>query len=147
MLSNIILGFIVMVACLMVQLVLLISAMRYYFKHRYQVNSPSIWPDLGVISGVMLLLLIGNIGQIAVWALLFVFLGEFKVFADAFYHSAVNFSSLGYGDIVMSEEHRLLGALEAINGILMVGVTTAALMTPFKDAFQRSIKAKHIDLS
>jgi len=146
MLTNVLIGFFVMVVCLMVQLVLLVSAIRYYFKHRFQAQSPSIWPDLGVISGVLFLLLIGNLGQIAVWALLFVTLGEFELFANAFYHSAVNFASLGYGDLVMSEEHRLLGALEALNGVLMVGVSTAVLMTPFKDAFQRSMKAKHIDL-
>ncbi|MCK5649299.1 MAG: two pore domain potassium channel family protein [Gammaproteobacteria bacterium] len=142
MLTNIILGFSVMLLCLMLQLVLLVYALHYYFKHRFQANSSSVLPYLGVISGVMLLLLVGNLGQIGVWALLFMSLDEFSLFADAFYHSAVNFGSLGYGDIVMSKEHRLLGALEAINGVLMIGVSTAALMTPFKDAIQISIKAK-----
>jgi hypothetical protein len=40
----------------------------------------------------------------------------------------VNFTSLGYGDIVMSRERRLLGPLEAVNGVLMLGMTAAALM-------------------
>ena len=142
MLVNILIGFSVMVVCLMVQLVLLIYALHYYFKHRFKANQTSILPYLGVISAVMLLLVFGNLGQIAVWAVLFMMLDEFDLFADAFYHSAVNFGSLGYGDIVMSKAHRLLGALEAINGVLMVGVTTAALMTPFKDAFQTAIKAR-----
>jgi len=142
MIINILIGFSVMVVCLMVQLVLLVYAIRYYFKHRFQANPSSVLPDLGVISGVMLLLLIGNLGQIGVWAMLFMFLGEFELFANAFYHSAVNFGSLGYGDIVMSKEHRLLGALEAINGVLMVGVSTAALMTPFKDAIQTAMKTR-----
>jgi len=142
MIINLLLGFSVMVLCLMLQLILLVYAIRYYIKHRFQANSTSILPYLGVISGVMLLLLIGNLGQITVWALLFMMLDEFNLFADAFYHSAVNFGSLGYGDIVMSKEHRLLGALEAINGILMIGVSTAALMTPFKDAIKTTLEAK-----
>jgi len=58
-------------------------------------------------------------------------LDEFQLFSVAFYHSAVNFGSLGYGDIVMSEKYRLLGALEAINGVLMIGLSTAALMSTF----------------
>lgn len=142
MFINILIGFSTMVVCLMVQLLLLVYAMRYYFKHRFQPDHSSVLPDLRVITGVMLLLLVGIMGQIVVWAILFVMLDEFQLFADAFYHSAVNFGSLGYGDIVMSPEHRLLGALEAINGVLMVGVSTAALMTPFKDAIQTSMKAK-----
>ncbi len=143
MLSNVFLGFSVMVVCLILQLVLLVYAIRYYFKHRFQAHPTSLLPDLGVIIGVMLLLLIGNLGQIGVWASLFMMLDEFKHFSDAFYHSAVNFASLGYGDIVMSKEHRLLGALEAINGVLMIGVSTAALMTPFKDAIQTAMKEKN----
>jgi hypothetical protein len=40
----------------------------------------------------------------------------------------VNFTSLGYGDIVMSRERRLLGPLEAANGVLMLGMSSATLM-------------------
>jgi hypothetical protein len=102
----------------------------------------SLWSSLLVINGVMLLLVIGNLGQIAIWALLFRLLGEFQQFDDAFYHSAVNFGSLGYGDIVMSDQHKLLGALEAINGVLMIGVSTAALMSTFQGATKKFIAAR-----
>ena len=73
---------------------------------------------------------------------MFLFLNEFQQFSAAFYHSAVNFGSLGYGDIVMSDKYKLLGALEAINGVLMIGVSTAALMTPFKDAIQKALESR-----
>ncbi|HEY8123075.1 MAG TPA: potassium channel family protein [Myxococcota bacterium] len=43
------------------------------------------------------------------------------------YHSAVNFTSLGYGDVVMDQEWKLLGPLEAANGVLMMSMTAAAL--------------------
>jgi hypothetical protein len=56
---------------------------------------------------------VGNRLQMALWAGLFLVLGEFPTFETAFYHSVVNFTTLGYGDVVMSEEKRLLGALEA----------------------------------
>ena len=76
----------------------------------------------------MLVMLIIDLVQIALWAALFLLLGEFEHAYDAMYHSAVNFSSLGYGDIVMSHDRRLLGPLEAVNGVLMLGMTAAALM-------------------
>ncbi len=40
----------------------------------------------------------------------------------------MNFSSLGYGDIVMRHERKLLGPLEAVNGVLMLGMSAATLM-------------------
>jgi hypothetical protein len=69
-----------------------------------------------------------NLLQIALWGALFLWLGEFEEAFDAMYHSAVNFSSLGYGDIVMSANRKLLGPLEAVNGVLMLGMTAAAVM-------------------
>ena len=41
----------------------------------------------------------------------------------------VNFASLGYGDIVMSEQWRLLGAIEASAGVLMFGVSAGAMLS------------------
>ena len=142
MLTNFLLGLPVVVLCLLLQTIMLIYAIRYYIRHEYLVDNPSLWSSLVVINGVMLLLLLGNLGQIAIWAFMFQMLGEFEDFGTAFYHSAVNFGSLGYGDIVMSEEHRLLGAMEAINGVLMIGVSTAALMTTFQDATKKLMPNK-----
>lgn len=142
MLTNLLLGLPTMVLCLMLQTVLLVVVIRYFLKHQNQINMASLWSSLLVINGVMLLLVIGNLGQIAIWALLFMLLGEFQQFDDAFYHSAVNFGSLGYGDIVMSDQHKLLGALEAINGVLMIGVSTAAMMSAFQGATKKFIAAR-----
>ena len=111
MLINFLLGLPIMVVCLLLQTTLLVVAIRYYTNHQYLVNNSSLWSSLLVISGMMLLLVVGNLGQIAVWAWLFMFLEEFQQFDVAFYHSAVNFGSLGYGDIVMSDEHKFLSAL------------------------------------
>jgi hypothetical protein len=69
---------------------------------------------------------------------LFFACGEFADFATAFYHSAVNFSTLGYGDLVMSEQRRLLGALEAANGVLMFGLTTGVLYTVLNALMRRA---------
>ena len=142
MLMNFLIGLPTMVLCLFLQAVLLIAAIRYYSHRESVLESPSFLSSLAVLSSVMLLLVIGNLAQMAIWGLLFEVLGEFKQFGEAFYHSAVNFATLGYGDIVMSAEHKLLGPLEAINGVLMIGVSTAALMTAFQDAMHRTIRAR-----
>ena len=140
---NLLLGVGTMTVCLLLQSLLLMVAGMYYRSHREDINNTSFGSSILVVNGVMQLLVIGNLAQVAIWSLLFVWLGEFGTFVDAFYHSAVNFATLGYGDIVMSEEHRLLGPLEAINGVLMIGVSTAVLMTAFQDSMRRTVQARN----
>ena len=78
----------------------------------------------------------------ALWAVVFVICKEFAGFGTAFYHSAVNFTTLGYGDVVMTPSWRLLGPLEAANGVLMFGVSTAMIFA----LIQRLARARFTDL-
>lgn len=144
MLTNLLFGLSTMTLCLLLQTLLLISAIRYYAQHKRLLSNSSFWSSLIVLKGVMLLLIIGNLAQVMLWGLLFLLLDEFGHFSEAFYHSAVNFSTLGYGDIVMSAEHRLLGPLEAINGALMIGVSTAVLTAAFQDVMKRILRARQM---
>jgi hypothetical protein len=87
------------------------------------------WGATALLGTALLALLVSSLAQIALWAGAFVLCGEFMDFEEAFYHSAVNFTTLGYGDIVMSRRWRLLGPLEAVNGSLMLGLSAAMLFT------------------
>ncbi len=139
MLMNLAIGLPIMAVCLFIQIILLVAAFRYYVNHQHLVKDDSMLNSWLVICMIMLILVIGNLLQVSCWALLFVFLEEFNGFGQAFYHSMVNFSSLGYGDIVMSDQHKLLGALEALNGVLMIGVSTAAIMGIFQDILRKNL--------
>jgi hypothetical protein len=87
----------------------------------------SFWLDVVIMMVVLSITLTSILVQVAVWAAGFMVCGEFRDFMTAFYHSAVNFTTLGYGDIVMSRTWRLLGPLEAANGILMCGISASGL--------------------
>jgi len=78
---------------------------------------------------LIMVLLAGHMAQMVLWAMAFMAIGEFGDFAAAFYHSAVNYATLGYGDIVMSPRWRLLGPLQAVNGTLAFGWSTAVIVT------------------
>jgi hypothetical protein len=142
MLLNCAIGLSTMAVCLMLQSALIVVALRYYARHDVLGTNPTAWSTLRVINAVMTLLVVGNLLQLLIWAVMFWLLGEFETLDVAVYHSAVNFASLGYGDIVMSERFRLLGPLEAVNGVLMIGVSTAALMTTLQDAYNRTRAAR-----
>jgi len=143
MLINLLCGLLIMGLCLLLQSVIIVSALRYYVYRQTVKTTPSFWSTLIVINGVMVLLFIGNSAQVVIRAVLFLYLGEFSEFGQAVYHSAVNFATLGYGDIVMSAKYKLLGPLEAINGVLMIGMSTAALVVAFQDAIRKITEARN----
>ncbi|MGD2007402.1 MAG: ion channel [Cellvibrionales bacterium] len=138
MITGMVVGFAAMVLCLVVQGFLLIMATRYYFGHLNWVKASSRVKAMLLIAQVMLILVLGNLLQGAIWAVLFMVLGEFGDFSTAYYHSLVNFATLGYGDIVMTDQWRILGPMQAINGVLMIGVSTAAITSVVHDALERS---------
>jgi len=117
-----------MVVCVMFQCVVVAILLRVLlFLEQRQLLQPDPFKSLALLTAFMLIMLSGNFAQIAVSAAVFQLGGEFADFATALYHSTVNFATLGYGDIVMSEQARLLGALEAVNGVMMFGLTTGLL--------------------
>jgi hypothetical protein len=98
--------------------------------------------DLAIVVLAVSFAFAAHLIEIAFWAALFMICGEFKESGIAFYHSAVNYSTLGYGDLIMSPSWKLLGPLEAANGALMFGVSTAMIFA----VIQRLILARFADL-
>jgi hypothetical protein len=98
--------------------------------------------DLRIVVLVISLALAAHLIEIALWAGLFMLCGEFQVFGIAYYHSAVNYTTLGYGDLIMTPAWRLLGPLEAADGSLMFGVSTAMTFA----VVLRLIQARYVDL-
>jgi hypothetical protein len=100
------------------------------------------WLDTGIVTRSILYALVAHLIEIALWAVLFVICGEFSDFPTAYYHSAVNYTSLGYGDIIMSPAWRLLGPLETADGMLLFGVSAAMIFA----VIQRLVEARYTDL-
>jgi len=85
------------------------------------------WTDLAIFARAVFYASLAHLVEIALWAVLFIICGEFTDFGTAFYHSAVNYTSLGCGDFIMTPSWRLLGPLETANGTLLFGVSTAMI--------------------
>ena len=62
--------------------------------------------------------------EITVWATYYVFKGAMPDLPTSLYFSAVTYTTTGYGDLVLPPEWRLVGAVEALTGILMCGWST-----------------------
>jgi voltage-gated potassium channel len=82
------------------------------------------------------LLLAATVGIIAIhtieiwlYALLYLQLDAFHHFEQALYFSTVTYATIGYGDVVMPHQWRILGAIEGAVGIIMLGWSTAFLVS------------------
>jgi hypothetical protein len=131
-----------MIVTMFVLQTLAITAVYLLVQSELRARITGSWLRNVLIAGqVLAALTVGQLAQIAAWAALFLACGEFDDFASAFYHSAVNFTTLGYGDIVMSPAWRLLGPLEALTGMLMFGISTAVLFALIDMLIRRDPKA------
>lgn len=63
-----------------------------------------------------------------IWALAFHALGIFVTMEAAVYFALVSFTTLGYGDILLPHQWRILGGMAAANGLLNIGLLTALLV-------------------
>jgi hypothetical protein len=100
------------------------------------------WIDTGIVALAILFALVAHLIEIAVWATVFLLCGEFKDMGTSYYHSAVNFTTLGYGDVLLSMRWRMLGPLEAADGLLLFGVSTAMIFA----VIERLVQARFADL-
>ena len=142
MLRNLMVGRPVELLCLALQAAVSFWSVRFYMRQTEPMPSRrGMFPHLRPLLIVMIAMMLGNFIQIVIWGALFMYLGEFSKLYDAVYHSAVNFTSLGYGDVVMSARWKLLGPLEAANGVLMFGMTSAALMAILQQLIKIHLKS------
>ena len=92
------------------------------------------WPKIFVVligSGLwaMLVLTIG----VWLWALSFWALGAFPDLETAVYFSVVCFTTLGFGDVLLPTEWRIMGGMTAANGLLNFGILSAILVEGLRD--------------
>ena len=120
-----------------IQALALMAIMRFV-RHELELGRAGVefWWDVGIIVGATLVALAAHVVAIASWGLVFSLCGEFSQLARAVYHSGMNYTTLGDTDTVMSPSWRLLAPLEAANGMLMFGVSTAMLFAVIQRLIQ-----------
>ncbi len=92
-----------------------------------------------ILIGTVLLLIILHAIQIMIWAVAYRSLlpdTELQSFEEAVYFSFVTFTTLGYGDISLTGVWRVMSGIEALNGILLVGWSTATLFAVVQKIWQ-----------
>ncbi len=101
----------------------LMQAVRKWFRlHRHEAGR-----TVAMIVTVLALFVVHSV-EVWTWALTYRGLGASPDIESAVYFSLTTFATLGYGDLVLAQDWRLLSALEGISGLILIGWSTAYLV-------------------
>lgn len=96
--------------------------------NNWLVRPPRIAKMVWAITIVVLWIMVGISISAWLWACIYMWLGVFDTLEQAVYYSIVNLTTLGFGDIIIDPKWRILAALEAADGLILFGLSTAYLM-------------------
>jgi len=82
---------------------------------------------IAVMIATVAVLMVAHTCEIAIWSGAYALVDAVPADADRMYFAFVNFTTLGYGDIVPALRWRLLGPMTAMNGVLLFGWSTAVI--------------------
>ena len=93
---------------------------------------------IALFIGILLLHMI----QTSLWAVFYYTQELFSDFETSLYFSMVSFTTIGYGDVLLPRNWRLLGVIEGFSGVLLCGVSTAFIFAVVNAMFQFRLRQK-----
>jgi hypothetical protein len=92
-----------------------------------RVKTRTAWTLTGVMIATASVLMAAHTAEVAVWALTYRMFDAVPPGVSLMYFAFVNYTTLGYGDVVPAKEWQLLGPATAMNGVLLFGWSTAVI--------------------
>lgn len=141
MFSKLLIAWILMSLCVVIHAAGLTAAFRW-MQARAGGLGGSFWSATWMLVRTAGWTLLMHLLQIAVWAFFYAWQNGMPGLQAALYFSAVTYTTTGYGDLVLTEEWRLVGAIEALTGILMCGLSTGFFFAVFSRIFKLNGKTE-----
>lgn len=110
--------------------------------HRWLLREPHRPKLVVLLAGVSLWVLGVITAGIWIWAAAFLGLGVFATLEEAVYFALVVYTTLGFGDVLLPVEWRLLAGMAAANGFLNFGLLTALLIEALRQIRLGQFEAK-----
>jgi hypothetical protein len=85
------------------------------------------WHMIVVMVVTVSVLMAAHTCEVIVWSLAYAIIDAAPAGVDLLYFAFVNYTTLGYGDVVPMERWRLIGPITAMNGVLVFGWSTAVI--------------------
>ena len=99
---------------------------------------------IGVMIATVTVLMVAHTVEVIVWSLAYLIVDAVPAGAGRVYFAFVNYTTLGYGDVIPAEDWKILGPMTAMNGVLLFGWSTAVIFEVLRRSMTR---LSHIDAS
>jgi hypothetical protein len=117
-----------------------LGAMLHGFQKNVQGHTPlSFIAHSWLLTRIAAVTVLAHLTEITIWAGFYYWQDALPSLETSLYFSSVTYSTIGYGDIVVSQPWRVLAAMEGLTGILMCGWSGAF----FFAAINRLYMIKH----
>jgi len=123
MITKLLIAWSLMALCVTVHAIGLTRAFRW-FDRSPALADPRFWPPTWLFIRIAGWLILIHLIEISLWALFYAWKQGLPDLHSALYFSSVTYTTVGYGDLVLPREWRLVGGVEALTGILMCGWST-----------------------
>jgi Ion channel len=138
MMSQLVIAWCLMASCVVIHAYGVTSAFRWLRRQEITTGRLASWTWLFVrLAGWIVLL---HVVEITVWAFTYVLVRAMPELQSALYFSAVTYTTTGYGDLVLPPRWRLVGAVEALTGILMCGWSTGFFFAVLTRMFAADVR-------
>ena len=94
---------------------------------------------IAVMSATASVLMLAHFAEVLVWSIAYSFTSIAPPGTDLVYFAFVNYTTLGYGDVIPLERWHLLGPMAAMNGVLLFGWSTAVIF----EVLRRTLTARN----
>ena len=137
MLTEISVAAVIVIVCLLLHVAGILLMAEWLLKHRqyFERSAPRIHVSSLMIilfSGIMLL----HVAETSLWAVFYYSRELFPDFETSLYFSLVSYAAIGYGDVLLPRNWRLLGAIEGVSGLLLCGISTAFIFAVINAMFK-----------
>src|SRR3974390_3547954 len=93
---------------------------------------------IAVMIPTVSVLMAAHVVEVIVWSLAYSIVDAAPADANLTYFAFVNYTTLGYGDILPVARWRMLGPITALNGVLLIGWSTAVIFEVLRRALLRT---------
>ena len=92
-----------------------------------------------IMMATVAVLMAAHIAEVFVWSVAYGIVNAAPEGADLLYFAFVNYTTLGYGDVIPIQRWHLLGPMTAMNGVLLFGWSTAVIF----EVLRRALATRH----
>ena len=117
--TNIMIGGTLILFTTIVHSIVTLTILHYIKKHIKIGNLDNNFHQTIWLLVIVLIMFFVTIFESALWSFCYLYFEAIATFEEALYFSIVTFTTLGFGDIILNDDWRILGSLEAANGIIV----------------------------